>query len=127
MILGGIMVFGTPGNATWESLHEVENLRLLQNNFNGYGSVAPNRRSIELASQVVLSATETRPTRVLASAQGGVAIYFVRGNKHGDIECFNSGELVATISDDEDLPRVWEIRPSEIKSAIRTISAFLER
>src|SRR5947208_2620679 len=35
------------------------------------------------------------PTRVVASAEGGIAVCFVNGQKYADIECLNSGDVIA--------------------------------
>jgi hypothetical protein len=115
------------GRGTWQFIREIESLSELHDDFNGYGSEAPNDESIKLASQVVLSAVTIKPTRVVASAHGGVVIYFVRAGKRADIECLNTGEIVATISENLTLPRVWEIRAGEIKKTLGILSDFLER
>ena len=118
-----------PGNIkAWHLIHQVEVMRHLEDNWNGYGSQAPNDLAIQLAEHVVLSsAPKLAPTRVMASAQGGVAIYFVRGRKRGDIECLNTGELTATTCGENAAPLVWELKAGEIKSAIENITNFLER
>src|SRR6266571_595063 len=52
------------------------------------------------------------PTRVVASAEGGIAICFVEGNKYSDIECLNSGVILGVLSNQHDCPIVWEIEQS---------------
>jgi hypothetical protein len=49
------------------------------------------------------------PTRVVASAEGGVALCFVDGAKYADIECLNSGTILGVISDSSTRPLVWEV------------------
>ena len=51
------------------------------------------------------------PTQVVASAEGGVAICFVRGEKYADIECLNDGTILGVTSNRRDRPMVWEIDP----------------
>lgn len=112
----------------WPFIYAIENLRGLPRDFNGYGSDSPTSESIRLATAIVLRASKViEPSRVVPSAQGGIVIYFVRGRKSGDIECLNSGDVVATLSDGRNLPEVWEIRESDIKKTLGEISAFLER
>jgi hypothetical protein len=68
------------------------------------------------------------PTRVVASAEGGVAICFVQGDKYSDIECLNSGTILGVLSDGRGRPTVWEIEPSPgaIAWAVDRIRFFLD-
>lgn len=68
------------------------------------------------------------PTRVVASAEGGVAICFVDGNKYADIECFNTGGILGVTSNRRDRPSVWEILADagEIARASARIRLFLD-
>jgi hypothetical protein len=107
---------------------EIQRLRHLSNDFNGYLSEAPNDLSIGLTLRVMRSAAGTiSPSRLVASAEGGVAIYFSNHRKQADIEVFNSGEMVASITDGQGRPEVWQVADGDIKTAIEKISNFLER
>jgi len=66
------------------------------------------------------------PTRVVASAEGGVAICFVHGDKYSDVECFNSGTVLGVVTNRRNRPNAWEIQPSEshIAQAAATIQQF---
>lgn len=68
------------------------------------------------------------PAKVVASAEGGVAVCFVDGDKYADIECLNSGEILGVISNRRDRPVVWEIEQStsDIAKATVRISEFLK-
>jgi hypothetical protein len=94
------------------------------------GVEAPNYRSIELA-KIVLQEFENiscSPDRVVASAEGGVAICFVNGNRYSDIECLNSEIILGVVSDRNARPVVWEIDqgPRGIPQASRWISRFIK-
>lgn len=67
------------------------------------------------------------PSRVVASAEGGVAICFRTGDKYADIECFNDGAILCAISNDRDKPIIWEIEPvaSNLARASARIRGFL--
>jgi hypothetical protein len=69
------------------------------------------------------------PSRVVASAEGGVAICVVKDGKYADIECLNSGALLAVNSDKFGSPEIWEIRPetSDIALSISRIRRFISR
>ena len=55
---------------------------------------------------------ELIPTRVVASAEGGVAICFVNGKKYADIECLNTGVILGVTSNSRDRPIVWKVEQS---------------
>jgi hypothetical protein len=54
------------------------------------------------------------PTRIVASIEGGVAICFVAGDIYADVECLNSGGILAVTSNRRNRPNVWEIDASPI-------------
>lgn len=109
--------------ALWD---DVDAMTRMQPDWNGYGSEPPNEFSRDLAKQILLSATSVLvPNRVAASAQGGVGICFYQGNKYGDIECLNSGEILATISDGIHRPEVWEVKPSDSRGALERIGKYI--
>jgi hypothetical protein len=66
------------------------------------------------------------PTRVVASAEGGIAICFVCGDKYSDVECFNTGTVLGVVTNRRNRPNAWEIQPSEshIAQAAATIQQF---
>jgi hypothetical protein len=49
------------------------------------------------------------PTRVSASVEGGVAISFVKNGKYADVECLNSGEILAVTYEKNGAPDVWQV------------------
>lgn len=59
-----------------------------------------------------LQADGLLPSRVVASAEGGVGLCFVDGIKYADIECLNSGTILGVISDKRTRPVVWEVDQS---------------
>src|SRR5437764_2133473 len=74
-----------------------------------------------------LQANQIVPTRIVASAEGGIAICFMNDEKYADIEFLNSGEILGVVSNRRDKPTVWEIDPSsrELMGAALRISQFL--
>lgn len=90
----------------------------------------PSSSAVYLAWMVInqLYKDEIIPTRVVASAEGGVAICFVVGEKYADIECLNKGAILGVISNRHDPPMAWEIEqnPSEIARASFRVWQFLE-
>jgi hypothetical protein len=65
------------------------------------------------------------PSSVVASAEGGIAIYFFRGDKTAYIEYRNSGEALAAMYDRETLPVVMELDATEA-SALEALTRIRE-
>jgi hypothetical protein len=82
-------------------------------------------RAREFLRQLEIEALE--PTKVVASAEGGVAICFVADDKYSDIEFLNSEEILGVISNRRDRPVVWQIdsTPSGLTGAVARIRDFL--
>jgi hypothetical protein len=74
-----------------------------------------------------LQSEKLMPTRVVASAEGGVGICFVDGIKYADIECLNSGTILGVISDKRARPVVWEVEQNArgIARATERIRQFI--
>ena len=77
------------------------------------GADGPNDEAIALAAQVLerLENDMVVPSRVVATAEGGVAICFVKGDAYADVECFNDGVILGATTNGRDRPVVWEIEP----------------
>jgi hypothetical protein len=109
-----------------EFINQVEAWEALHVDWNGYGSEPPNRFAREMAGTILLSAANVIvPNHVAPSAQGGVGICFYRGNRYGDIECLNTGEILATISDGSGHPLVWEVNPGATGRALERIGQYI--
>ncbi|WP_119418874.1 hypothetical protein [Desertibaculum subflavum] len=52
------------------------------------------------------------PSRVAASAEGGIAICFVDGDRYSDLECLNDGTMLGVTTNRRDRPTVWEVEQS---------------
>ena len=93
------------------------------------GADPPSTFALFLARVVLQQLEQDRfaPTRVVASAEGGVALCFVRGQKYADIECLNGGGILGVTSNRSDRPSAWEISGSlgEIARACDRIRVFL--
>lgn len=89
---------------------------------------APIAQEWALITLAQLQADQFLPSRVVASAEGGVAICFSKDNKYADIEFLNSGEILGVISNRRDRPVAWEITasPSELARASVRIRHFFE-
>jgi hypothetical protein len=72
---------------------------------------APNHLAVGLARLILarFHEIETTPDKIVATADGGVTICFIDGNKYSDIECSNEGGLLGVTTNRRDRPVVWEI------------------
>ena len=93
------------------------------------GAEKPSNYAIALASAMIeqLFVDELPPTRVVASAEGGVAICFVNGNKYADVEFLNTGKILGVVSNRRDKPVAWEVGPHSagMSSASARIRDFI--
>jgi len=88
----------------------------------------PNARALYWTERVARTAAQLglEPDRIATSVEGGAAVCFVRSRAYADIECFNSGDVVAVVSDGRNR-EVWEIDPNsgEIARALQRIREWL--
>jgi len=127
-----VWVSGVPvRQAGWllECHRQLEELLRLERDWDSYGAEPPNDLAVSLAKKVVrvLSQQGLSPPCINPSAEEGVCISFRAGRLYADMECFNSGEILAATSNGEGQRRVWEVesRDSEIIEAARRIRKFL--
>ncbi len=105
----------------------VNSLRNLQDDWNSYGSAAPNTKARFWARRVLheLAHLNFAPLTVTASSDEGVAIFFRSRDKRASIECLNNGEILGVLSQGSEAPEVLSIVPDHLKHAVRTIQVFL--
>jgi hypothetical protein len=107
----------------------LEQLASLPVNWDSYGSEQPSAASLAAASDIARAFVDFGliPDAIAPSAEGGVAICFVRNEKYADIECFNSGEILAVRYSSHDDPKAWPLQPNKVATdtAIRDFSTYL--
>ena len=89
----------------------------------------PNAVSRAAASSILdgLEEASLPPARLTPSAEGGIAISFVEGEKRAIIEVYNTGEIAAATYAPEGEPDVWEFdgTGSALQAAINQIRVYL--
>lgn len=75
----------------------------------GANAPASHTQVFALAMLDLLKNQDFSPTRIVASAEGGIAICFVKGDKYADVEFLNTGEILGVQSDRRSRPVAWEI------------------
>ncbi len=97
----------------------------LKPNWDSYGAEPPNEKARTKAAQILsnLEVAALLPTRLVPSAEGGVGFCFVEADRYADIECLNTGEILAAMYCGQQDPDVWEIDHSSesIQAAIEQI------
>lgn len=110
------------------SLHAMQSL---SRNWHSSCENPPNRVAIQRAKAVLdaAAALDLEPSNVDPSVDEGVCIAFRRESRYADIECFNSGELLAAETSEDAPTEVWEVDASigGIEGAIARISDFISR
>ncbi len=89
------------------------------------GSEPPNADAYTNAKEVltVIDILEIPVEYVTASASGGIVVCLKRGEVYADVECFNSDEIWAVVSDHVAAPQSWQIGTAraEIVDALQKI------
>jgi hypothetical protein len=82
-------------------IEETKGLSKLKENWDSYGATAPNDWAIGAALRFLISerATDLLPVRVMPSAEGGVALRFVFGEKRALVEFLNSSSFDVMLYD----------------------------
>jgi len=90
---------------------ELSRLSVLRSNWDSYGADAPSAQAIDAARIILneLAATLIRPSTVVASASGGVSIYFMHGNRTAYIENYNDGSQALVMYDQNGSTEVLEL------------------
>lgn len=110
---------------------QLESLKTISDNWNGFGSDAPNEDALNTARDILMTFYEEHflPKSIVISpsAEEGVTFSISNGKKTAAIESFNSGEIIAVTYDGQDEPNAWEIIDSkkEITVAIGRIHEFI--
>jgi hypothetical protein len=123
---------GSAGDdAPWSELFDALNeLSCLSDGWNGYSAPAPSEHTIHVAADflAVMQEHGCVPSRIAASAVGGVGITRRLGDRKAYIEFLNSGLISRLLADDRtesmDTQRVENNRES-FEAVISDIEAFL--
>ncbi len=108
-----------------EASEKLQSLLHLSRGWDSYEADPPNQSAIHRAEQVLTAVNSTpyRPDRIAPSIEGGVVFSFRRGDRYGDIECDNDGEMVALVSDGRGYIDAWQVASDSraMEDAVRKI------
>lgn len=107
----------------------LKRLRCLEPNWDSYGGELPSNEALSAASTIgkTFIGFGLIPDAVTASPEGGIAICFMRNQKYADVECLNSGEILAVRYSSDDDPTAWEIESDAVATdaTARSFSEYL--
>jgi hypothetical protein len=108
-------------------LAKLARLRKLGPQWESTGASPPNETALVAATEALvwLSAADAEPRNIDPSTDDGVCISFRNGERYADIECYNSGEILAVTISGEGEPVVFEVRRSELQDAVSKITRFV--
>jgi len=110
-------------------VRQLDELNQLPDNWDSYGAEPPNAIALSWAKTVLVAlfGIDLPPDHVTPSVENGVGISFVHGDRYADVECFNTGEILAVTSTGQGNPTVWEVEKNSvaIESALRKIRDFI--
>lgn len=113
-----------------QAIRRISDLAKLQQGWDASDAEPPNRSAIDSAKKVleILERYDLEPSRIDPSVEDGITISFLRGDLYADIECFNSGTVLAVHSDRRSQPVVWDITSDEqdLSAAVNRIRKFLK-
>lgn len=111
-----------------EKFRQLESLSGLVKGWDGYQAEPPSATALENARSLLeaLSGMEVVPERVGPSADGGVALILSTHPPYRAIECFNDGEIVASLSDRAFRHEAWEtgLSPSALRATLERLGSF---
>lgn len=127
--LAGSLGGGSEKSKFPELNNTFEKLKNLSSGWDSYDAAPPNSTALARARNVfaLLLEINFEPTRITASVEGGIGFIFTRQDRYADIECLNSGNLVAVTYINQAEPVVWSVKTdsSGIKETLEKIRAFL--
>ncbi len=102
----------------------------LTDGWDGYTAEPPAAGAIEAAERVLgtLRSLNAKPAAILPSSDGGIGICFNNGNRYGQLELLNDGEIHALLYGGEGGPQAWQVDmtlPTAIQETWKRIGAYL--
>jgi hypothetical protein len=118
--------------AEWlaEAFRRINELAKLDAHWNPDSDASPpNDTSLKNARHAIAAIADAglEANYINPSVEEGICVAFRVDDRYADIECFNSGEIVAATSDGRGTYSVWEIANSQqMTNALSIIRAFFK-
>src|SRR5262249_130159 len=111
------------------ALQRLRDLEWLQWGWDSYNAPPPSRTATQNASRVValIEGSDLAALRVIPSADGGVALCFIRGDRYADLECSNDGDVFGVRYVGKETPSLLSTDSSDdsIRAALSVIQEHI--
>ncbi len=110
-----------------EGLQTIARLGTMTPDWHDADVAPPNLQAVGLATAVLrkLAEMNLKPTSIDPSTGKGICIFFVATNRTANIECFNSGELLAAEMRKGGEPLIWEVTENTMRDGIARLHEFI--
>ncbi|MEQ9588018.1 MAG: hypothetical protein RJS97_08700 [Parvibaculaceae bacterium] len=110
-------------------LLELQKLRSMPAIWESTEADPPNDTALQHAAEVLdrFAAVDLEPNRISPSIEEGVCLSCRDGMLYADIECFNTGEIMAAMSDGNHPTVVTVLDAAAIRDTVEQIAAFIRR
>jgi hypothetical protein len=99
----------------------------LQHDWESSGVEPPNEIATKAAERVIKAFADLdfSPNEIRPSVDEGIRVVFRSGRRYADVECLNSGTVLAIISTGDGDRQVWEVNPESPKDSASKIYRFI--
>ncbi len=108
---------------------QMEGMRNLSENWDGYGTIPPNATALRIAQDAldILYDIDLCPSNLSPSVEEGVTVSFHSDERYAVLECYNDGEICSAIYQGNVEPEVRDVGSSviEIKEVLGLINTFI--
>jgi hypothetical protein len=110
-----------------EGLQAIAKLGAMDADWHESEIAPPNPHAVALATDVLrrLSDIDFEPSSIDPSTGEGICIYFSGANRTANIECFNTGEILAATIRKGGEPLIWEVTVNTIRDGLARIYEFI--
>lgn len=116
------------GQITVKFENELDALKVLPNNWDGYGAEKPTAEAIERLTKILTTFVREGllPARILASAMGGAGLIFTASDRVVTIQVLNNGVTTLALKSGSDLSRRSLVQEKKsLRPITRAVKAFL--
>jgi len=110
-----------------DSLNNLEKLEELPFDWGRGEMDRPNETAIQLSKKLIadFDSRGLAPSRISASAEGGVTLGFQVKTRYAGIEVENNGSVIGLVSDNAGAIQVWEVDPNTLEETAERIREHL--
>lgn len=114
----------------WLLEQEIQKAESYSHDWDSYGAPPPTSLAANLTRALLNFAISLRvaPTTIVASAEGGIAIYFLRTGKSAYFEFRNTGQSMLVMYDDSGYCDIFDVDTSDasILKALEKVRGYIE-